>query len=158
MNRFASTRSEKRARQPEPPVPQCSVGSIDDDGILYGFTTQALIARTIATAPTMVTIQSMMPRHGCGTPRRSSGFQPWYSSCRGGGTGSRSGRLGQSVSSSIEDHGESYAGSGSFSYGGGVGSSRCVESYGSYTGRCCVSSGAVAPASAGAAGRSSLSL
>src|SRR3954452_20648413 len=130
MNRFARTRSEKRARQPDPPVPQCSVGSIDDDGIRYGFTTQALIASTIATAPTIVTIQSMMPRQGCGTPRRTSGFQPWYSSCRSGGAGSRSGRRGHAVSSSIDDHGESYVGSGSLSYGGDAGSWRCVASYG----------------------------
>src|SRR3954452_20643799 len=130
MNRFARTRSEKRARQPDPPVPQCSVGSIDDEGMRYGFTTHALIASTIATAPTMVTIQSMIPRHGCGTPMRTSGFQPWYSSRRGGGVGSRSGRLGHAVSS-IDDHGESYAGSGSLSYAGGAGSSRCVASYGS---------------------------
>ena len=81
MKRFARTRSEKRARQPEPLLPQCSVGSIDDDGIRYGFTTHALIASTIAIAPTIVTIQSMIPRHGCGTPRRISGFQPRYSSC-----------------------------------------------------------------------------
>src|SRR3954447_4366106 len=131
MNRFARTRSEKRARQPDPPVPQCSVGSIDEDGMRYGFTTHALIASTIATAPTMVTIQSMIPRQGCGTPRRMSGFQPWYSSRRGGGAVAGSGRRGHAVSSSIEDHGESYAGNGSLSYVGGGGSSRCVASYGS---------------------------
>src|SRR3954451_8856112 len=129
MNRFARTRSEKRARQPDPPVPQWSVGSIDDEGIRYGFTTHALIASTIATAPTMVTIQSMIPRQGCGTPRRISGFQPWYSSRRGGGAASRSGGRGQAVSSSIEDHGESYGGSGPLSCVGGAASSRCVESY-----------------------------
>ena len=59
MNRFASTRSEKRASQPLPGRAQCSVGSIEDDGIRYGFTTYALIASTIAIAPTIVTIQSM---------------------------------------------------------------------------------------------------
>src|SRR5436190_18897990 len=114
MNRFASTRSEKRAWHSDPGLAQCSVGSIDDDGIRYGFTTHALIASTIAIAPTIVTIQSMIPRHGCGTPRRISGFQPWYSSRRGGGTGSGSGRRGHAVSS-IADHGASYVGSGSLS-------------------------------------------
>src|SRR5947207_10424622 len=105
MNRFARTRSEKRARQPDPPLPQWSVGSIDDDGIRYGFTTHVLIASTIATAPTIVTIQSMIPRQGCGTPRRISGFQPWYSSRSGAATGSWAGRRGHATSS-IADHGE----------------------------------------------------
>jgi hypothetical protein len=76
MNRLASTRSEKRARQPGPGRAQCSVGSIDDEGIRYGLTTQALIARTIPIAPAMVTIQSIVIRHGRGRPavRRSTGF------------------------------------------------------------------------------------
>src|SRR6266542_2324529 len=74
MTRFASTRSEKRDRHPEALRAQCSVGSIEDEGILYGFTTHALIATTIAIAPTIVTTQSMTVRHGCGTPMRSSGF------------------------------------------------------------------------------------
>ena len=62
MKRFASTRSEKRASQPDAGRAQWSVGSIDDDGIRYGFTTHALIASTIAIAPTIVTIQSMAIR------------------------------------------------------------------------------------------------
>src|SRR5436190_11182500 len=76
MNRFASTRSEKRARHPLPGFAQCSVGSIDDDGIRYGFTTHALIARTIATAPMIVTAQSIAIRQPRGIPavRRSIGF------------------------------------------------------------------------------------
>src|SRR5437764_10896416 len=82
MNRFASTRSEKRASQPLVgsngllAFAQCSVGSIEDDGIRYGFTTQALIASTIAIAPAIVTIQSIAIRHGRGSPAvsRSSGF------------------------------------------------------------------------------------
>ena len=55
---------------------QCSVGSIDDDGIRYGFTTHALIASTIRTAPTIVRIQSIATRQGRGSPRviRSMGF------------------------------------------------------------------------------------
>ena len=68
MKRFASTRSERRASQPWPGRAQCSVGSIDEDGIRYGFTTQALIASTIAIAPTIVTIQSIAIRHGRGQP------------------------------------------------------------------------------------------
>ena len=39
MNRFASTRSENRDMQPESGRAQCSVGSIDEDGIRYGLTT-----------------------------------------------------------------------------------------------------------------------
>src|SRR5438552_18651677 len=75
MNRFARTRSEKCARHPlPPPRAQWSVGSIDDDGIRYGLTTHALIASTIAIAPTIVTTQSMIARHGCGTPSRVSGL------------------------------------------------------------------------------------
>src|SRR6266508_3434344 len=80
MNRFASTRSEKRARQPGPGRAQCSVGSIEDEGILYGFTTHALIASTIATAPMIVAAQSMAIRHPWGRPSviLSTGFlTPW---------------------------------------------------------------------------------
>ena len=77
MNRFASTRSEKRASQPLPGRAQCSVGSIDDDGIRYGLITHALIASTIAIAPTIVTIQSIVIRQPRGRPRvaRVTGFQ-----------------------------------------------------------------------------------
>ena len=39
MKRFASTRSEHRDSQPLPGRAQCSVGSIEDDGIRYGLTT-----------------------------------------------------------------------------------------------------------------------
>ena len=68
MNRFASTRSEKRASQPLPGLAQWSVGSIDDEGMRYGLTTHALIASTIAIAPTMVTTQSMAIRQPRGSP------------------------------------------------------------------------------------------
>ena len=80
MNRFASTRSEKRASHPGAGRAQCRVGSIDDDGIRYGLTTQALIASTIATAPTIVTIQStaIRARFGSRPVTRSSGW--WNSS------------------------------------------------------------------------------
>src|SRR5689334_18932812 len=76
MKRFASTRSEKRDSQPLPGRAQCRVGSIDDDGIRYGFTTYALIASTIATAPRIVIAQSMAIRHWRGKPcvRTSIGF------------------------------------------------------------------------------------
>src|SRR5437763_15009166 len=76
MNRFASTRSESRASQPSLPA-QWSVGSIDDDGIRYGFTIQALIASTIAIAPAIVTTQSIAIRHGRGRRcvSRSTGFR-----------------------------------------------------------------------------------
>jgi hypothetical protein len=67
---------ERPASQPWPGRAQWSVGSIELDGIRYGLTTQALIASTIAIAPTIVTIQSIAIRHGRGNPavRRSSGF------------------------------------------------------------------------------------
>src|SRR5919204_4322372 len=76
MNRFASTRSDSRASQPGPPA-QWRVGSIDEDGIRYGLTTHALIASTIAIAPTIVTIQSIAIRQGRGRPavRRSIGLR-----------------------------------------------------------------------------------
>src|SRR3954470_16116526 len=87
MNRFASTRSEKRDSQPLPGRAQWRVGSIDDDGIRYGLTTHALIASTIAIAPTMVTIQSIVIRQPRGRPRvaRVTGFQVFSSSAGGGG-------------------------------------------------------------------------
>src|SRR5688500_13685653 len=66
MNRFASTRSENRAVHPGP-SPAQRVGSIDDVGMRYGFTTHCLIARTIATAPTIVTTQSIARRQGSGS-------------------------------------------------------------------------------------------
>ena len=55
--------------QPELGRAQCSVGSIEDDGIRYGFTTHALIASTMAMAPMIVTAQSMVTR--------SPGAGPW---------------------------------------------------------------------------------
>src|SRR5919201_6352436 len=66
MKRFARTRSEIPARQPAPGVAQCKVGSMEEDGIRYGFTTQALIAKTAPTATTIVTTQSMSVGHGAG--------------------------------------------------------------------------------------------
>src|SRR2546423_1085244 len=82
MKRFASTRSDRRASQPGLPA-QCSVGSIDDEGIRYGLITHALIARTIAIAPAIVTIQSIVIRHGRGSRQvsRSTGLRDR----RGGG-------------------------------------------------------------------------
>src|SRR5436305_6882339 len=76
MKRFASTRSDRRASQPSLPA-QWRVGSIEEDGIRYGFTTQALIASTIAIAPAIVTIQSIAIRHGRGRRcvSRSTGFR-----------------------------------------------------------------------------------
>ena len=85
MKRFASTRSEKRASHPLAGRAQCSVGSIDEDGIRYGLTTQALIASTIAIAPTIVTTQSIVTRQPCGRPRvsRSTGLRECRSGCGG---------------------------------------------------------------------------
>src|SRR6476620_8819743 len=94
MNLFASTRSEKRDSHPLPGFAQCRVGSIDDDGIRYGFTTHALMASTIAIAPTMVTIQSIVTRQPRGRLRVACeiGFSVWWwpssaapSACASGG-------------------------------------------------------------------------
>src|SRR4051795_11191578 len=93
MKRFASTRSEKRAVHSDPGLAQWSVGSIEDDGIRYGLTIHALIARTIAMAPAIVTIQSMIVRQGWGIPSRTSGFSPRRGGS-GGGPGARGGSLG----------------------------------------------------------------
>src|ERR671928_186891 len=86
MKRFASTRSDRLASQPGSGRAQCSVGSIEEDGIRYGLTTQALIASTIAIAPATVTIQSIAIRHGRGSRyvNRSIGF---LERRRGGGCG-----------------------------------------------------------------------
>src|SRR5213592_1253972 len=73
MNRLASTRSENRARHPGWGLPQCRVGSIDGEGMRYGLTTYALTSRTIATAATIVTIQSIAMRHGRGNRSRKRG-------------------------------------------------------------------------------------
>ena len=77
MNRFARTRSEKRASQPEAGRAQWSVGSIDEEGMRYGLTTKAFTSSTIAIAPMIVTAQSTTTRTGSGRPRvsRSTGFR-----------------------------------------------------------------------------------
>src|SRR6516162_431436 len=67
--RQASTRSLELPRQPANGFAQLRYGSIDDDGIRYGLTTQCLIASTIRMAPTIVRIQSSVTR----TPRESPG-------------------------------------------------------------------------------------
>jgi hypothetical protein len=66
---------------------------MDEDGIRYGLTTHALIARTIAIAPTIVSIQStaIRRRRGSRPVTRSSG---WWNSSLGGasaGTGHEKG-------------------------------------------------------------------
>src|SRR5262245_37478865 len=87
MKRFASTRSDQWASQPGPGLAQCKVGSIDDEGIRYGLTTQALIASTIAIAPMIVTAQSIAMRQPRGRPavRRSTGFHDRLPAGSGGG-------------------------------------------------------------------------
>src|SRR6266508_845413 len=86
MNRLASTRSEKRDSQPLPGRAQWSVGSIDEDGIRYGLITHALIASTIAIAPTIVTIQSIVIRQPRGRLRvaRVTGFKGGFSTTDSG--------------------------------------------------------------------------
>ena len=64
QTRQASTRSLKPASQPGAGRAQCSVGSIDDDGIRYGLTTHAFRARTMTIAPAMVRTQSSATRTG----------------------------------------------------------------------------------------------
>ena len=71
MNRFASTRSLKRASQPSAGRAQWSVGSMDDDGIRYGLTTHALSARTMTIAPAIVNTQSRATRTPRGRPGKS---------------------------------------------------------------------------------------
>ena len=75
MKRLASTRSEEPDSQPGSGAAQWSVGSIDEDGIRYGLTTHALIARTAATAMAIVTTQSTIVSQGAGSVAvtRSSG-------------------------------------------------------------------------------------
>src|SRR5712691_1272439 len=79
--RHASTRSEKCASQPGLPGDraQWRVGSIDEDGIRYGFTIHCFSARTIRMAPMIVTAQSIAIRHWRGRfrVRRSTGFHEW---------------------------------------------------------------------------------
>src|SRR5215475_1300997 len=75
--RHASTRSLESPRQPTAtgPFAQFSVGSIDDDGMRYGLTTQSLSANTMRIAPAMVRIQSSVTLTLRGSPgkRRASG-------------------------------------------------------------------------------------
>ena len=75
MKRLASTRSEESDSHPGSGAAQWSVGSMDDDGIRYGLTTHALIARTAATAIAIVTTQSTIVSQGAGSDAvmRSSG-------------------------------------------------------------------------------------
>src|SRR5919199_257377 len=124
MKRFARSRSERRASHPCPPA-QCSVGSIDEDGIRYGLTTHALIASTIAIAPAIVTIQSIVMRHGLGRRqvRRSIGFRERR----------RGGRAGSAIVGSEDDtYGfGSYAGGGSYARESPSPASSCARRRGS---------------------------
>ena len=75
MKRLASTRSDASAWHPTSGAAQCSVGSIEEDGMRYGLTTQALIASTATTAIAIVSTQSTTVSHGAGSDpvMRSSG-------------------------------------------------------------------------------------
>jgi hypothetical protein len=68
------TRSENRASHPTDGRAQCNVGSIDSEGIRYGFATSASNTRTIATAVAIVSTQSSTLRHGAGI--RDLAFEP----------------------------------------------------------------------------------
>ena len=74
-----------------------------EDGIRYGFTTQALIASTIAIAPAIVTIQSIAIRQGRGSRAviRSSGFRERYAGSASTGSGSGYGLIGGIVAVAI---------------------------------------------------------
>src|SRR5579872_3000558 len=65
-SRLTSTRSLDDPRHHSPGLAQCSVGSIDDDGMRYGFAISASKTRTNAIATTIVTTQSASFRHGIG--------------------------------------------------------------------------------------------
>src|SRR3954471_13193764 len=121
MKRFASTGAEKPAVHSDPGLAQWSVGSIEDDGIRYGLMIHALIARTIAMAPAIVTIQSMIVRQGWGIPSRTSGFSPRRGGS-GGGPGSRGGSAGSHGGGSRrqEDGSSSRSGSGGGQWVGGA--------------------------------------
>src|SRR5215210_6749678 len=76
MKRFARTRSENRDLHPSAGSAQCKVGSIEEDGIRYGFTTHCLIARTAPTATTIVITQSAVVRQWPGRPAVSLSIGP----------------------------------------------------------------------------------
>jgi hypothetical protein len=57
-SRAAITRSDLAARHPSAGRAQCSVGSIDADGMRYGFATSASKTSTNRTARSSVTVQS----------------------------------------------------------------------------------------------------
>src|ERR687892_1014048 len=99
MKRFASTRSEKPASHAAAGRAQCKVGSMDEDGMRYGFTTQALMASTIATAPAIVTTQSITTRGPWGSPcvRRSTGLREWRRGGSGGACSSGASTTGGTV-------------------------------------------------------------
>ena len=61
--------SDELASQPTAGRAQCSVGSIDEDGIRYGLTTYAFTTSTTTTAPRIVATQSTVRQRG---GRRSS--------------------------------------------------------------------------------------
>jgi hypothetical protein len=54
-------------RHPAPGFAQWSVGSIDADGIRYGFATSASNTSTNVIATAIVIAQSTIVRHGCGS-------------------------------------------------------------------------------------------
>ena len=84
MKRFASTRSELLPSQYASGRAQCSVGSIDGDGIRYGLTTHALIASTIATAPAMVLVDAIARRLPGAIREESGAFESFSAQLDGG--------------------------------------------------------------------------
>src|SRR5262245_62100873 len=84
QTRQASTRSLESPRQPgfEGPFAQFRVGSMDDDGMRYGLTTQCLSGGTVRIARALVRIQSGVTRTLRGRPgkRRARGSRVCWSS------------------------------------------------------------------------------
>src|SRR5919202_5273979 len=90
-SRFAITRSEKLPSHPAAGRAHWSVGSIEADGMRYGFATSTLTVSTIATAIPRVTIQSIATRAGLGKRcvRRSSGVRMLRLRVAGAGSGGK---------------------------------------------------------------------
>ena len=57
---------------------------MEGEGIRYGLTTQALTARTITTAPTIVATQSITVRNPCGRFGKSRSMGPRNAALRDG--------------------------------------------------------------------------
>ena len=73
--------AEVRLAAAAPGRAQCSVGSIDDDGMRYGLTTHALSANTITIAPAIVKTQSSTTRTSRGRLREQPAERVSHRTC-----------------------------------------------------------------------------